>query len=107
MSTNKLPFTALQRGAARHIEFPLHPQTVDADQVGRLLEGLLDTISRQIDDQSQVSDGDVLQSLCMTLAIRMNMVKAPSSTVRNLVSTLLEQADDAVASSIVQPAGKA
>lgn len=107
MSPKKLPFTALQQDATRHIEFPLHPQTVDADLVGRLLEGLLDTISRQIDDRPQVSDGDVLQSLCMTLAIRMNMVDAPSTTVRDLVSTLLDRADDAVASSTVQPAGKA
>ena len=67
-----------------------------------LLTDLLDTITRQIDNQSSVSDGDILQSLCMTLAIRMNMIKAPSSTVRRLVSTLLEQADGAVLGSTVR-----
>jgi hypothetical protein len=39
----------------------------------------------------------------MTLAIRMTMVDASPNTVRNLVSTLLEQADEAVVSSTVNP----
>ena len=107
MSTKVLSFTTLQTGTARHIEFPLHSLTVNADQVGILLTNLLETISRHIENQSQVSDGDVLQSLCMALAIRMNMVEVPLSKVQDLVSTLLEQASEAVATSIVQPAGKA
>ncbi len=107
MPIRTLSFTAVQPGGARHIDFPLHPQTVREDQVGDLLADLLDTVTRQIGDQSQASDGDVLQSLCMTLAIRMNMVKAPSSMVRDLVSKLLEQANEAVISSTEQPAGRA
>jgi hypothetical protein len=92
---------------ARQIDFPLHPQTVNAVQVGALLETLLAAISREIKLHGQVSDGDVLQSLCMALAIRMYMVEAPIGAVQQLVAGLLDQADDAVAGSAVQPVGKA
>jgi hypothetical protein len=107
MPTKTLSFTAVQPGTSRRIEFPLHPQTVSADHVGKLLADLLETITEQIGNHSRVSDGDVLQALCMTLAIRMNMVDAPPTTVRTLVSTLLEQADEAVADSTVQAVGNA
>jgi len=43
----------------------------------------------------------------MTLAVRMNMVEVPSRSVRDLVSELLEQADEAVTASSVKPAGTA
>jgi hypothetical protein len=107
VSNQVLPFTAVQPGLARQIDFPLHPQTVSAQQVGALLEALLDAISREIKAQGRVSDGDVLQSLCMTLAIRMHMVDAPIGAVQQLVASLLDQADDAVADSTGHPAGKA
>ena len=107
MSTKTLSFTAVQPGASRRIEFPLHPQTVRSDHVSQLLTELLETLTEQIGNHSRVSDGDVLQALCMTLAIRMNMVDAPPNAVRTLVSTLLEQADDAVCGSTVLPAGNA
>ena len=107
MSTKTLSYTTIQAGEARNIDFPLHPQTVSENQVGKLLTDLLDTITRQIGDQSPVSDGDVLQSLCMALAIRMNMINAPSGAVRRLVSTLLEKSDEAVTGSTARPAGNA
>jgi hypothetical protein len=97
----------MQPGTSRRIEFPLHAQTVNADHVGQMLTILIETITEQIGNSSRVSDGDVLQALCMTLAIRMNMVDAAPNTVRILVSTLLEQADNAVASGTVLPAGNA
>lgn len=80
---------------------------MNADQVGVLLTDLLETITRHIENQSQVSDGDVLQSLCMALAIRMNMVEVPLSKTQGLVTTLLAQANEAITTSIIQPAGKA
>lgn len=107
MSTKTLSFTTVQPGTSRHIEFPLNPQTVSAEHVGTLLANLLETITTQIGNHSRVSDGDVLQALCMTLAIRMNMIDAPPNTVRTLVSTLLEQADNAVVDSTMQPTGSA
>ncbi len=107
MSKRILPFVAVQPGAARRIDFPLHEQTVNAGHVSALLETMLEAITREIGRHESVSDGDVLQSLCMALAIRMHMVEAPPETVRGLVSSLLEQADRAVADGTVQPAGSA
>ncbi len=107
MQKKVLPFTAVQTGGARQINFPLHQHTVNADHVGAMLEVILESMTKQIHANEGVSDGDVLQALCMALAIRMHMVKASSETVRTMVAVSLEQADDAVAASIVQPAGRA
>lgn len=107
MKPKVLPFTAAQSDGARQIKFPLHEHTVNAGHVGVILEVLLESMTKQIHVNGDVSDGDVLQALCMALAIRMHMVKAPSETVRTLVATILQQADDAVAQSVVQPAGRA
>jgi len=102
-----LPFTAVQPGLAKRIEFPLHPQTVSPEHVGGLLEAVLDALSGQISARGQVSDGDVLQALSMALAIRMHMVAAPIETVQPVVAELLAGAEEAVAASVPEPAGKA
>ncbi len=107
MPEKTLPFTAVQPGFAKQINFPLHPETVDGIRVGGMLEALLRALSREITANGRVSDGDVLQALCMTLAIRMHMVEAPIGTVQQVVAQLLEHADTAVANGVVRPAGKA
>ncbi len=107
MAARTLPFTAVQPGAVRQINFPLHALTVDEEDVAGLLEALLDSMTEQIRVRENVSDGDLLQALCMALAIRMHMVEAAPPAVRALVSEILEQADDAVAESVIAPAGRA
>jgi hypothetical protein len=97
----------MQADASRRIEFPLHPLTVSEAQVGKLLEVVLEAITQQVDAHAKVSDGDLLQSLCMALAIRMHMADAPAAAARNLVATALDQADTAVADSLLQIEGKA
>ena len=107
MSNKYLPFTAVQTGRAREINFPLHEHTVNVGYVGAMLESLLDSISREIQARRNVSDGDVLQAMCMALAIRMHMVEAAPDAVRAMVASALERADEAVAESVVQVAGSA
>jgi hypothetical protein len=107
MPKEYLPFTAVHTGGAREINFPLHDLTVDAVDVGAMLEALLVSISEQIQLRRNVSDGDVLQAMCMALAIRMHLVEAAPDAVRAMVAATLEQADDAVANSIVLPVGRA
>ena len=107
MVARVLPFTAVQPGGVRQINFPLHALTVDQTHVGALLEALLESMTAQIRAQRSVSDGDVLQALCMALAIRMHMVEAEPVTVRALVAEILEQAEEAVAESVIEPAGRA
>ena len=91
-----LNFTAQQAGKARDIAFPLHPQTVSAEHVSAVLEAVLAAISKQVEAHTPLSDGDVLQALCMALSIRMHMVDAPLETVQRLVAELLEHEDEAV-----------
>ena len=107
MPTEYLPFTAVHTGGARDINFPLHEHTVNADHVGALLSALLEGISEEIQLRQKVSDGDVLQAMCMALAIRMHLVEAAPDAVRAMVATTLERADGAVAESVVQVAGSA
>ncbi len=107
MPNEYLPFTAVQTGGAREINFPLHENDVNVGHVGAMLESLLDSISREIRVRRNVSDGDVLQAMCMALAIRMHMVEAAPDTVRAMVAATLERADEAVAESVVQVAGSA
>jgi hypothetical protein len=107
MPEETLSFTVKQTTALRDIDFPLHPQTVSAAHVGSLLEAVLDAISGQISQQGKVSDGDLLQSLCMALAVRMHMVDSPPDAVRHLVAATLEQAETAVANSVIRPTGNA
>lgn len=107
MSNKFLPFTALQTGGAREINFPLLEHTANVGHVGAMLESLLDSISREIQLRRSVSDGDVLQAMCMALALRMHMVEAAPEAVRAMVASALELADQAVAESVVQVAGSA
>ncbi len=107
MGERVLPFTAVHAGGMREISFPLHPLTVDDGHVAALLRALLDTLSDEVQARESVSDGDLLQALCMTLTIRMHMVDAEPASVRALVSELLEDADDAVAESSILPTGRA
>jgi fructosamine-3-kinase len=97
----------VQTGSAREINFPLHQHTANVGHVGAMIESLLAGISREIRVRRNVSDGDVLQAMCMALAIRMHMVAAAPDTVRTMVAATLEQADEAVAESTVQVAGSA
>ena len=107
MRKQYLSFTALHTGGAREINFPLHEHTVNEGHVGAMLEAVPDSISREIQSRRNVSDGDVLQAMCMALSIRMHLVNAAPDVVRAMVSSTLDQADKAVAGSVVQPAGTA
>jgi len=107
MPTKYLPFTAVHPGGAREINFPLHEHTVNADHVSAMLEALLESISEGIQLRRNVSDGDVLQAMCIALAIRMHLVEAAPDAVRAMVAATLEQADDAVAESVIVPASRA
>jgi hypothetical protein len=107
MTTKYLPFTAVHTGGVREINVPLHEHTVNAGHVGAILEAVLDSVSREIGLRLNVSDGDVLQAMCMALAVRIHLVEAAPDTVRAMVASTLEQADEAVTVSAVQPASRA
>ena len=86
----KLLFTAVTSGGrAYDIEFPLHPQTRSPEAVSDLLTGLLDRLSSDLEKRSDVSDGDVLQALAMTLAIRARMIDVEPESTQQLIGELL------------------
>ncbi|KAB2311620.1 hypothetical protein F8A87_07445 [Betaproteobacteria bacterium SCN2] len=91
--TETLAFTALtSSGLAYDIDFPLHPGTRSADGVSGLLTALLDCLSQQLDGRHPVSDGDVLQALTMTLAIRARMTGPDAEATERLVVDLFREA---------------
>ncbi|MGF1643381.1 MAG: hypothetical protein ACFCUJ_07015 [Thiotrichales bacterium] len=95
-----LAITALSAsGRAFDIEFPLHPQTRSEDGVSRLVTRMLDTLSLTLAERKDISDGDVLQSLAMTLAIRARMLNGNPDTLKTLIDELLRNAMSAAQSS--------
>ena len=96
----KLPYRAkTAMGDVYDIEFPLHGDTGDAVRVGQLVTALLDAIDRDVAIGGSTSNGDVLQALAMSLAIRARMIHAPPEVTEKLAKQLLDTALDAVEAS--------
>lgn len=106
MST--LPFTTLtSSGESYRIDFPLHPETGSASEVGELMTVVLDAVTQHLERQGKVSNGDVLQALAMTLAIRTQMLPAQPSVGRQLAMELVTAALDAATSATSNHVGRA
>ena len=90
---NRLLYTALtSKGRAFDIEFPLHPQTRSPEAVSEMITGLLEALTSQVQARRDISDGDVLQALAMTLAVRARLVEAAPQSTLVLVQDLVETA---------------
>lgn len=93
---NELPYTALTSSGNRiRFEFPLHPLTESPEQVSGLLTRVLDAIDAGIRRDGGASDGDVMQALCMALAVRTRMVDAAGGPIHRLAGELATAALDA------------
>lgn len=103
-----LTITALTTsGQAYDIDFPLHPLTRSTEGVGALVTAALETISQQVAAGRQLSDGDILQGLAMTLAIRARMAGGSADSMKNLVHELFDDAFDAALAAPQTQAGRA
>lgn len=103
-----LSFTAVTAsGVAYDVEFPLHPLTRSAAGVSDLLTALLDTVSRAVDARRDLSDGDILQALCLTLAVRARMLGASPESAHELVTGLFDAAHRAAWAATSYGAGRA
>lgn len=103
-----LTFTAITSGGVAYdIHFPLHPQTRSAQGVSELITALLETVSRVVNDCRELSDGYVLQALCLTLAVRARMVGALPDSTRELVIELFDAAYEAARAAPPYGAGRA
>jgi hypothetical protein len=106
-----LPFTVLsEQGEAQTIQFPLHDLTGAPEQVGQLLEAILQAITDGLGaGAGRPSNGDVLQALCMATAVRAGMLPTSSARANLLTRQLLETALAAreTASTPLAPGGRA
>ena len=99
MPAQNLQFVAVtSSGRAYDIDFPLHPETRSGSSVSELVTRLLAGISEHAQQRDDVSDGDILQALAMTLAIRGRMIAADPDEIERLIHQLLVTAQSAVAS---------
>lgn len=103
-----LTFTAVTSGGVAYdVDFPLHPLTRSSQAVSDLLTALLETISRHVEDRRDLSDGDILQALCLTLAVRARMVGATPDSAYELVVELFDAAHQAACAASPYEAGRA
>ena len=103
-----LSYTAVtQSGRTFEIEFPLHPLTHSSADVGDVVTTLLDALSRETSAGKGLSDGDLLQALAMTLALRAHMTGAQPEHMRSLVRELYDSAHTAVQAAATVQAGHA
>ena len=101
-------FTAVTSGGrAFDIDFPLHRETRSEDGVSAVVTALLDAISRTLESSKGMSDGDLLQSLAMTLAIRARMLDVAPESARTLVLELVDSALQAAWSARTYAVGRA
>ena len=108
MEQQKLQFVAVTSGGqAFDIEFPLHPETRSAQSVSEMVTLLLDGITRHAQDRGDVSDGDILQALAMTAAIRGRMLGGDLGQIEALVRQLFGEAWTAVGEAQTYAAGRA
>ena len=79
-------------GRAYDIEFPLHAHTRSESGVSQIVTELLEQLSDILASDNSVSDGDVLQSLAMLLAVRARMLDDKPDTIARLSHDLLQTA---------------
>ncbi len=86
---DRLAFTATtSSGEVLEFQLPLHPHTSSADHVGSLIEAVLERVSEVVEGPESISDGDVLQALTLSLAVRLRVAGIAPATSRELVEQL-------------------
>jgi hypothetical protein len=75
-------------GRAFDVSLPLHLQTRSETGVAQMVTELLATLSSYLGSNRNVSDGDVLQALAITLAIRARMLSATQESTASLIEDL-------------------
>ncbi|TAD87141.1 MAG: hypothetical protein EAZ99_18575 [Alphaproteobacteria bacterium] len=82
-------------GDVLDFRFPLHPETGSPMRVNQLVSQLLATLDRELKLLGEVGNGDVLQAVAMTLAVRAAMIHAPREQTAQLAFELARRALEA------------
>jgi len=94
----QLPYTVTTAtGAVFRIDFPLHGETVDAVRISQLVSAFLQTIEDDVALAGEVNNGDLLQALTMTLAVRASMIHTAPEQSAHIAEDLLHTALAAMA----------
>ena len=99
--------TYTSSGTSKEIEFPLHPETQSPDAISIMVTELLNTLSECVEKVENCKDGDILQALSMTLAIRSRMVDIDPKNSLRLLHQLIEMHHQAVVDAKEQVASRA
>lgn len=98
-----LPYRATtSSGNQFEFDFPLHPDTASVVNVSNLVDVLLGALDQEIRQIGAVSNGDVLQSLAMALAVRTRILPGNPQALASLSTRLLA---DALAAPVVAAQG--
>ena len=109
-SMKKLPYTVTSAtGDVIQIEFPLDTETIDAVRVSQLVTSFLQTIEDDVSLAGHINNGDLLQAIAMTLAIRTGMIHTAPAQAAQIAEDLLHTALGAITNANWQsgPAGHA
>ena len=88
-----LPYRATTAtGTNLDFEFPLHRDTGDPVRVGQMISAMLEAIDREIALVGDASNGDVLQAVAMTLAIRARMIHGSQDIAARMAAELVQTA---------------
>ncbi len=91
-NTTKLPYTVTTDTLTKiNFLFDLSVNTKSPITVHQLLDIVLTNITQET-RISQISNGDILQSLAMALAVRMKMIAADDALVEKMVMELVLKA---------------
>jgi hypothetical protein len=89
----RMPYRAVTAtGDVLEFQFPLHAETASPMRVNQLATALLATIDREIKLLGETGNGDVLQALAITTAVRTAMIHAPVDQTNRLAADLLRTA---------------
>lgn len=91
-----LPYKATTAGGQTlEFDFPLHAETESAVNVANLMGVVLATLDREIAQVGPISNGDLLQALAMTLAVRTRSIPGDPDMLARLARDLTDRALDA------------
>ena len=87
-----LPFSIIFKNTNIDFHFDLHDQTVDSNNVGKIASILINKIDKEIKNNTNISEGDLIQALALFIATRITISSFDDKKILNFFSDILEKA---------------
>ena len=88
----RLPFSIIFKDTNIDFHFDLHDQTVDSNNVGKIASILINKIDKEIKNNTNISEGDLIQALALFIATRITVSSFDDKKILNFFSNVLEKA---------------